>query len=134
MAFVYLTPKDQANIFEIPASEDFSDGLTGMQLLYRDRTFSKNGDQDGYTFIQEITFEEFDDQGFQAGLFTQVPNTGNYSGWVCSFEQASDPVCTSHFVTDLLQSPAPSRFDPDESNNQWKCDIVISDTDVVTNS
>ena len=43
-------------IFEIAPSEDLSAGEAGRQVLYHDKAFVSGDEQDGYAFMQELTW------------------------------------------------------------------------------
>ena len=100
-----LASHDQNNAFEIPLSADFNGGRQGMQVIYQDDSFSSTAEQDGYTFMQEISFGDLSANDYSVGLFTQVPRTMDYIGWVCTFKPASsEENCLSFNVYDPTKS------------------------------
>ena len=118
-----LSLADQQNVFEIPPSETFNDGVGGQQVIYNDKAFRSTGQQDGYTFLQEISFEDIDVTEFRVGLFTQLPWQDNYSGWVCKVEPVADAyTCGSFYIESFLsQATAPVYTDESEQIGYWDC-------------
>ena len=112
----------QANLkweFAIPASEDLTDGRAGRQLLY--------AKGENYTFLQQLQFDDFSADGYQIGLFTQIPKKDDYSGWVCTYDTSYAADCDSQFQEDLTGSSVPASFESADALGSWTCSVFRDD-------
>ena len=127
-----LQASDQVNVFEIPLSDDFNGGLAGSQVIFTDTDVSVSDNYDGYTFLQETSFADKSVNVYSVGLFTQIPRTLDYSGWVCQIDPTvSSTTCSPQFVQNLTTTPVPTDFTSEEPEGSWVCTVSRNDQTLV---